>query len=383
MAIIESSSSVPIWDRKTRWERNCPNGEYYPLYAEPVLTYGGTRHTNTSSATNDKITRVKPSPQDLILYPTNLPEQFRRTVVGCLCSTAETQVASMRCYNSTWSSYEWVKQYESYQSSFIDFEEPDMPSLDWALPLRLKIKAKKVNLAESLFEYRETTKMLGNFTKGMKTAWNLYRGRLPKSKRRKVRPCDVPAAYLTTVFGVEPLVRDVFDSVEALKDRLQHALYHKFAVTVKGDIDSNGAKGVMSQRAIVYLEAIPGSSNFSMGNPLELAWEVTPFSWMIDYGIQIGDFLSALDALDGWKFVSGTVTTKVKYKLQNWELPAGYSSAWNMDSPTVVDHESHVRGKITSIPLPSKPTYGFSKSWRHLQNSVAVLATVNKRCKKA
>jgi hypothetical protein len=58
--------------------------------------------------------------------------------------------------------------------------------------------------------------------------------------------------------------------------------------------------------------ALVQASAVGLTNPLEVAWEVVPFSFVVDWFYPVGDYLSSLDAAVGYRFLGGSrsVTTK-------------------------------------------------------------------------
>lgn len=48
------------------------------------------------------------------------------------------------------------------------------------------------------------------------------------------------------------------------------------------------------------------ANNFGLLNPLEVAWEVIPFSFVADWFLPVGDFLQSLTAYNGLEFSGGT-----------------------------------------------------------------------------
>lgn len=258
-------------------------------------------------------------------------------------------------------------------------------SLDWQTKMRLDIKDVSVNLGVSLVEYRETAKMFRNFAVGARDAWRLFKGK--KRSRSRLRPCDVAASELTVSYGVEPLVSDLFDSWEILKTRLDGGpLYRRFTSTVRetGSAYRNvtGPTGIdwdMQQRAICYVQLEPNWSSFTLGNPLELAWEVIPFSFVVDWAIPVGDALSALDALKDVKSIVGTVTTKKKYK-HSFEHAKVEDQGYTMIVPASCVYSSHQRTTNYSIPLPRVPTWNPSKSWRAIVHGLSLLTTLSAPC---
>jgi hypothetical protein len=231
--------------------------------------------------------------------------------------------------------------------------------------------------------------MFGNFAKGVKTAWRSYRNvrtnllvskrRRRKSGRRKITPCDIPASYLTATYGLEPLIGDLMDSIHALTKRLEKPIYQRFAVKRTSDIyEALGIKWQTQEKAVAYLRSTSaaGFDEFTLGDARELAWEVVPFSFVIDWGIGIGDWLSSLDALDGMEFISGTVTRKTTAEGSKTLSWAGGKNLF----PAIFELKSHNRRVISSIPVPQRPRIGFSKSYRRLVNATALLWAVNDKC---
>lgn len=321
-----------------------------------------------------KDSRVRPEPP-LVLSPTETEHQY-------------TDHVTKKIIASTWDDYTALCYYPTYgyypyrgRSRFVvappNLQGSAPTETDWALRMRLKIKDEKVNLGTSLVEYRQTSRMFKQFSQGLSTAWGLYRGRLPKSVRKRLTPCAIPAAHLTHVYGVKPLVSDLIDSIDALGLRLERPLLKRFVVVGKSKSETLDTTWTTSERAVVWLELEPETSAFTLGNPLELAWEVIPFSFVVDWGINVGEYLSALDALSGWNFQSGTVTKKTDGKRYDY---APYGNATEVEVPGLKHHYTHKRSLLYTVPMPSRPKVSFSKSWKTLTNAVSLLWAVNKGC---
>jgi hypothetical protein len=138
-----------------------------------------------------------------------------------------------------------------------------------------------------------------------------------------------------------------------------------------------------SKRAICYVDLDPETSPFTYGNPAELAWEVIPFSFVVDWAIPIGDTLSALDALRGVTGIQGTESAKYTRVTKGWIRRPNYQGVYLTSStPGSVYYKGHQRSVITSIPLPPVPRWDPSSSWKTVANGLALLTAVNKRCRK-
>lgn len=253
------------------------------------------------------------------------------------------------------------------------------PDTNWALDLRLRIKDRKVNLGAHLVEFRDAANMFYKFAVHSARA---YRDFKKTWKRGKLTPCTVGTNVLTMNYGIMPLASDLFDSVQHLQDRLaSEQVYDRVTVTskVKEPFTKNGCFGYwkVEERAIVYLELEPENYyGFTAGNPLELGWEAVPFSFVLDWVIPIGDYLSSLDALKGVKAVTGTLTRKEEYYHSQWTGIAGM----NQVRPGIHRYKSHKRDVLYSIPLPRAPSWEPSFHWKKIANGLSLLGTMRDSC---
>lgn len=255
---------------------------------------------------------------------------------------------------------------------------------DWQTKMRLDIKDMAVNLGNTLIEYRETAGLFRDFATKTRDAWQLFKGK--KKSRQRLRPCDVAAAELLTSFAVMPLATTLADSVLTLQERLGSPIIRRFVSTAAEESDFSNENYTgryrVSHRAIAYVRLNPDNRQFIFGNPLELGWEIVPFSFVVDWAIPIGDYLSSLDALTGVDGLAGTVTKKHRYSHESH--PSSLKSAGYY--PLVkakTTYASHERVVMTGIPLPRVPTWNPSKSWRAIMHGISLLTTLNHRCRQS
>lgn len=52
-----------------------------------------------------------------------------------------------------------------------------------------------------------------------------------------------------------------------------------------------------------------GLSNLGLTNPVTIAWELAPFSFVVDWLVPIGSFISQFDSSIGFAFEGGCITT--------------------------------------------------------------------------
>lgn len=257
----------------------------------------------------------------------------------------------------------------------------DLPDTNWQLDMRLKIKDASQNLGAHLVEMRDTARMFRDFAVGTRNAWRAFRG--SRRRRRRLTPCDVAAWELTASYGIEPLISDLVDANNRLAQKLEDTLIRRLVVTkekehsVRTDYSSD-ASWKIKERAICYVEMEPNRSNFTAGNPLEVIWEGVPFSFVVDWGFSVGDYLSSLDALAGVKQLNGTLTRKLRFSM-NMDKPIFYPDNVVVE-PGSVDYHSHERSILTTIPMSELPSWEPSRSWRAVVHGLSLLTTLNHRC---
>jgi len=358
----------------------------YETWVKWIVPPGCTPRTNSEGFrrygyefTAKNAPESRPFPADPLQALTPQEYQFRRSSRGA----ARKYITEYACPHGGihGPTYQETYVWDPYGAS--PWSTGLHPSDLWSGRLREKIDNMKVNLGTTLAEYRESARMFGNFATGVHTAWKVLRGKMP---RKKLRVCSIPAAHLQYSYGIAPLVSDLYDTVEVLRLRLGLPVYKRFSVFNKHKLSGvDGVaecidtwRSVRSQRAIFNVEFDTSSlSPISIGNPVEWAWELIPFSFVVDWGIPIGEWLHSLDALQGVNSVMGTVTTKDRYVCKQT-----VDADWHLIKSGYTRHSSHERTVHTSIPIPPPPSWDPSKSWRTIANGLALLGVLNKRCRR-
>lgn len=191
-----------------------------------------------------------------------------------------------------------------------------------------KLADGKYDLGVELAEARRTADLLADtFSDLARAALAVKRGNIPSLKRllsKHLSGRDAigvkPAQWwLQYRYGWKPLVNTVYNSYELLTSQLERPLLMSAQVTIPGSslvqgqvvhpgfVTSGG--GVWSTRCRVH--AALDSRLFNMANtlgvsnPASIAWELVPFSFVIDWGLPIGDLLEAMSASQGLDFIGG------------------------------------------------------------------------------
>jgi len=190
-------------------------------------------------------------------------------------------------------------------------------SLDNALASRLhqKVKNQKINVGMMLAEHRQTANLFADAAKRVAASW------------RRVRKGDIAGGFsafggrgqrrvsnnwLAFQYGVRPLVSDIVNSLELLDRQLiEPPKVFKTSANITGSwqtfSQAGGTNKFHSQTKKLRLtcyytvdsSSLKTASSLGLTNPLSLAWELVPYSFVIDWFINIGDYLESLDTLSG------------------------------------------------------------------------------------
>lgn len=194
---------------------------------------------------------------------------------------------------------------------------PSIPNVDGRL--RLKIKEQTGNLLQDLAEFRQTRNLLTSGCRDVLRAFHSLRsGRALSdfvrilSRPRSVNERAIANQWLRYQYGVRPLLSSIYDYSEALAVRVRTGMTlhaRARAVNSGGIRISNTATGYGSGELIVEVRKVASYrvsdstlkelSEIGITNPALVAWELIPYSFVIDQFVNVGRFLSSLDALLG------------------------------------------------------------------------------------
>lgn len=245
--------------------------------------------------------------------------------------------------------------------------------------LPAKMNGTSFNIPLFLAEYTKTIDMIQNAVKLIKR----------QLKQKK----NIESAWLEYRYGWRTLCMDIHDACKALYDARQHGVRQKVKVTSTyecsgmedrvvtshcypyGSIPAVSASGTQKfgvTMTLNYTEslALARLQQFGITNPAALIWELIPFSFVIDWFVSVGDFISSLDTFVGKDFHSGTVSYWLEEKDKYFcnapvanRINDTYGNAWQIlsVSPTSVETwaRRYKREVLTSFPTVSLPTIQF------------------------
>lgn len=281
---------------------------------------------------------------------------------------------------------------------------PDQNLYDRAITeCLLKLQDQKVNIGENLATAMDTVRLLSSSAADLaRVVFYARRGQWGKLHKvlgltGKPLGAGLSAAnrWLEYQFGWKPLMGDIHSAAELLRDgfRKKAILFSATRTTKLKEIIERDyplswwpqIRGYsdLSCRVKIYAsvsdETASRLSQVGLIDPLGVAWELVPFSFVLDWFIPVGNFLQALHAADGLKFVGGTVSWRVDAKFNvKWRRPHITSLVCNEYGDAKAEAMFLYRHILTAFPTPNL----YSKSpfsTTHLLDALALIAGAIKR----
>jgi hypothetical protein len=286
----------------------------------------------------------------------------------------------------------------------------------------LALKNQKVNALQAFAEREQTFKTITQSATSVYEALrSLKRGDLNGAVRalggrkpsrraakgfKKLFPTDPKSAvanlWLSWSYGWKPLLNDIYGTAEhynqqITKDRVLRATA---TVAISGKSKANTIKPVTgwemrhtttrswrySCKFVIFYKVVNDTSKtiaqLGLMNPAVIAWELLPFSFVADWFLPVGNFLSSLDATVGLVFVKGCKTTCNKAKAS--KVSGAFSTApLKKVSASVVGNIRTVaisRSALASFPSVTAPVWKNPFSKAHAASAIAlVIQSFHKR----
>lgn len=122
---------------------------------------------------------------------------------------------------------------------------------------------------------------------------------------------------------------------------------------------------------------------FGMMNPLQVAWEVVPFSFVADWFLPIGSFLENLSAYNGLEFAGGTLTQTRSVENTGKLVPGPGSvqsgkrlECGGINGSGRFSAYGKTRSLLSSFPSQSFPQFKDPRSFAHAASAIALLQSV-------
>lgn len=210
-------------------------------------------------------------------------------------------------------------------------------------------------------------------------------------------------AWLEYAYGWKPMLNDVYDHAEALADVMTEksgiigrASYRshvseKWPTFVTRDDQytkcTKGGNFKCSHTYVIYYsnEQVSTANTFGLQNPLVVAWELVPFSFVADWFIPIGSALENLTATNGLTFHSGTLSRKTEIDIwadvlgksagDEYFNYSGYAKGTRKDVTVY-------RSVLSTFPSAQMPSFKDPRSISHMTSALALLNSLFLKGKK-
>ena len=256
---------------------------------------------------------------------------------------------------------------------------PSKPSfMRLHVDLKLKVKDEVINLAQNLAEYKQTCSMFSGLASDIyRTFRSLRRGRIPKGPDSWSK--EAANRWLEYQYGLKPLMSDLYDSFNEMSRVIPKPVFHRYKANAKtsdSSIEHNPHGSVLMRSqsstwslrsrvtAVVSRSSIRTAAEYGLTNPLLLAWELIPYSFVIDWMIPVGDVLSSLDALVGVDTVLCENGARLDWEQSMVTLGGGVAS---------LKYKSVERDQGFSLDYGSAFSYSPSSSLTAVLNGLALL----------
>lgn len=280
----------------------------------------------------------------------------------------------------------------------------------------LKLKDQDINLAQTIAERQQTIDMIRNNINRIGSCYSALKAgnygaaanalgvKLPQGgsggKSKNSQLDAVSNGWLELQYGWRPLISDVYGGAKFLHksftsprtklirasatEKLTNEEFSSTPITA-------GEKRYHREYEVDVLVNIYYRRNNStlatlkelgITNPLYLAYELTRYSFVVDWFIHIGMFLSSLDASFGCTFDSGHYTTGVRRSETIHTYQNGAATSY-VDYKNDF-HEKHEtfdldRVILTTFPVLTLPAFQDPRSVTHTLNAIALLNQSSKR----
>lgn len=278
-----------------------------------------------------------------------------------------------------------------------------LPADDYKLiaKLREKIVGSDFNLAVFLAESGEALDMIGSNALRIADSIRLFsRGRFADAlrsvgavaqktirgdprTRKGLRSHDVSGQWLELQYGWLPLMSDMKDGAEFLAHQFNVPKSKVFTASRKKGwavIPSNStvleaydvSKGLYVKRIKAIVEEVDIPGMLGLKDPASVIWEKLPYSFVCDWVLPIGSYLSARGTVQSLKATFVT-TTYQHVSCRNAKLKPGYSHSQAAGYQYVQVALKREVSTSLAVPKPSVIPLGKAMSWRRCANALALL----------
>lgn len=208
--------------------------------------------------------------------------------------------------------------------------------------------------------------------------------------------------WLEYTYGWKPLLQDTYDHAKAFaKIFIDHSgawrvakargqtFKHTFKAPAPGQYQVRYEIVSQVWREIGVTYRIPTGvvdpvNVFGLNNPLTVAWEVVPFSFVVDWFIPIGNALEALTAYSGLQFLTGWKSSRGYFQNQGSVTNSGKTASSGAVTYTCLTATqrpyyaefAQKRELLGTFPEFGMPRFKDPRSFSHAASAIALLQSL-------
>lgn len=265
----------------------------------------------------------------------------------------------------------------------------------------LALKNQNANLSEAFAERHQAKQMVSNAARDIAKQVERFRRRNPRDWGQviknglKTQWKDIPNRWLELQYGWKPMMSDIFGTLQNL-DMLESGA-NPYWTRVKGaaKLDENQTIPFASNpywwkeyairhhhvKTVLFyrLNAPPLATLASLGltNPLLLGWELVRYSFVVDWFLPVGNWLSTLDADFGWNYLTGCQSTFTRLGVDSVPGAIPDTSTAEYRNYTLGPYASGYRFRRTVLGSPpgvGLPHFKNPLSSQHIANALSLLS---------
>jgi len=202
----------------------------------------------------------------------------------------------------------------------------------------------------------------------------------------------VGSKWLEFQYGWKPLAQTIYDSAVELQTQRPPVMRiterakgkNSSSLSSQGPYNGGSVQLETSSRCLVQCEfgvnasSLNLLSNFTSVNPVSIAWELTPYSFVVDWFLDIGGYMRSFESsvLNGSNFRGGFITETYQVRMTGKEI----RSFNTFDKTVSVSYEasSVTSGKrrtlLLSAPTPRIPQFKNGLGSGRLLNAASLLS---------
>jgi hypothetical protein len=205
------------------------------------------------------------------------------------------------------------------------------------------------------------------------------------SQKSKKQMSDeyVGSNWLQLQYGWKPLLSDVYGAAGhlAYMQNRPQILTYRASQRIQGDYSSsaggvtNSGTYFVGKTIKALVEHINEASLVGLSDPASLAWELLPYSFVIDWFIPIGNYLQQLNFAQSLKGKYVTSSLMVQNNTST-RLQQTFARGLATYSHREVRASRSVSSSL-AVPMPSIKPFSKIATWVHATNALALLSQLN------